>query len=160
VQGRSARRIELSLHAFCRGGTRKSLQIEQGLPFQESIRDIESEEPSGDLTDWRFSLNSVSDDYKMICPAVRARVEEADQRTALLNDRTDIAPFRLIAIDTSEGQVLGFRQSAMFLADNVTNFATEMRVILGDQAVFAAPASPRPNQSSQFGADVSDRHAS
>ncbi len=81
----------------------------------------------------------------MVLPPVKPGVEEADERSSLRIEGTNIAPLPCIAPDARVCKVIGFRQAAMFSAYDVvrarTRLPSRVGIILrttplrGDQAV-------------------------
>src|SRR5262245_32783910 len=95
----------------------------------------------------------------MISPAVRTRVEEADERATLPVDRSHITALRLVAEDAGVRQVVPLCRPAVLLTDNVIGFAAVEGVFLSDQAILTDPFGPCRHEAAQLRTDVGAGHA-
>jgi len=90
----------------------------------------------------------------MISPKVRTGIEKSSEETCLMDNRSDVAAFRPIAKRTGVRQIAFCRLPAVFLADDVIDFAAEESVFFVDQAVFTQVVRPRRHELAQSRANV------
>ena len=122
---------------FARCGRGIEAGFDQRLSFQESIRLIESEEKCGRFADVGQSDDIVVIDTEVFGPVVRSGVEQSTERLGSRRNCGDIAAFETVAEDTGKCKVVRGCFAAVLFADDVFDLASEERIALVYEAVFA-----------------------
>ncbi len=79
----------------------------------------------------------------MVCPGIRAGIEEPHEGPRALHDRPNVAAFCAIAEGARIRQVVDLCLSAVLFTDDVIHFAAEEGIFLMDQAIFTQRESAR-----------------
>ena len=93
---------------------------------------VELEQFHRGLTRWIGRLNPHAVQLKGLAPAVRARVEEADELRWVANQGAEVASLVVIATGAGPGEASRHGRSAVFAANNVVHLATPEGVVLVD----------------------------
>ena len=75
---------------------------------------------------------------EVISPAISSRMENARDLAGLGIDGGKISSFVPVAQHTGKGEIIRLRQAAVFSTENVVDLMGETRIVLANQAVFAA----------------------
>lgn len=78
-------------------------------------------------------MDTVRFDFEMVEPAVSAWIVEAGK--AVVDERTDVAPFGSIAGEAREGEVRFVGGAAMLETDDVVGLAVVQAVVLVNKAI-------------------------
>jgi hypothetical protein len=85
----------------------------------------------------------------VVCPGIRAGIEEPDEGPRALHDRPNVAAFCAIAEGTRVRQVVSLCLSAVLFTDDVIHFTAEEGIFLMDQAIFAEGVCPYRHEPAQ-----------
>jgi hypothetical protein len=94
----------------------------------------------------------------MVGPFLCAWIEERSEFTTYGINRGNVRPFETIAIEASQGQVVGSAFAAVLRRDDVIRFMREESLFFWQETVFAAPLGPFSHLSSQRWRDTSGAH--
>jgi hypothetical protein len=104
----------------------------QSLALAESSCMVELEQYCRSLTGRIGRLNPHAVQLEGLVPAVRARVEEADELRWVANQGAEVASLVVIATGAGPGEAGRYRRSAVFAANDVVHLATPEGVVLVD----------------------------
>ena len=104
----------------------------QSLALAESSCMVELEQYCRSLTGRIGRLNTNAVQLEGLAPAVRARVEEADELRWVANQGAEVASLVVIATGAGPGEASRHGRSAVFAANNVVHLATPEGVALVD----------------------------
>jgi len=104
----------------------------QSLALAESSCMVELEQYCRSLTGRIGRLNTNAVQLEELAPAVRARVEEADELRWVANQSAKVASLVVIATGAGPDEASRYGQSAVFAANNVVHLATPEGVVLVD----------------------------
>ncbi len=104
----------------------------QSLALAESSCMVELEQYCRSLTGRIGRLNPHAVQLEGLAPAVRARVEEADELRWVANQGAEVASLVVIATGAGPDEASRYGQSAVFAANNVVHLATPEGVVLVD----------------------------
>lgn len=90
----------------------------------------------------------------MVPPIIDAWIEEASELAGVGRKGADVGPLETIAKRTSVSQIVGNGETTVLFGNDVIHLASQVGVILVNQAIFAQLISSGFNESAQFGADV------
>jgi len=98
---------------------------------------VELEQFHRGLTRWIGRLNPHAVQLKGLAPAVRARVEEADELRWVANQGAEVASLVVIATGAGPREVGWLRRPAVFAAYDVVHLTAPEGVVLVNEAIFA-----------------------
>ena len=104
----------------------------QSLALAESSCMVELEQYCRSLTGRIGRLNPHAVQLEGLVPAVRARVEEADELRWVANQGAEVASLVVIATGAGPGEANRYGRSAVFAANNLVHLATPEGVVLVD----------------------------
>ena len=109
----------------------------QSLALAESSCMVELQQYCRSLTGRIGRLNPHVVQLEGLAPAVRARVEEADELRWVANQSAEVASLVVIATGAGPREVGWLRGAAVLTAYDVVHLAAPKRVVLVDEAIFA-----------------------
>lgn len=133
-------------------GRRKSALVAKTLPDREPRGIIDVQDIDGDLASARLSDQKSTAPTEVTVPDLPSRMEQ--RHDSALQQSRQIRSLGSIAFRAREAKVLRLIAATMLPGNDVLDMEREeVKVVLMDSAVFAAPTSPPPNERSRAKAD-------
>jgi hypothetical protein len=83
---------------------------------------------------------------KTSLPLMAPGMEELNELSSPWIKPANVRPFEAVAVEASQGEVLGNGPSAVLLGDDVVDLERQQRIQLRQPAVFTAQTRPLPNE--------------
>lgn len=146
------------LHTVAGSFTRIATSLHHRLAFQQPIGVIKTQQRRRSLADFARADDTNTLKPEMLGPKIIARVEQPAETTSTWSKCGYVATLASIAEDTGQGQIRFNCLSAVLLADDMLDLATQKGILLVEQAILAKAVGPLRDQPAEPCGNVATHH--